>query len=197
MTIMTLSKIAQRLTTSAARLKGDAKGVAAVEFALIFPIMLALYLGSIEISGALQANKNIGKTASTVADLITQQDDITKAEFRAIAEIGEAMLFPYTETKPLVEVVGIRIDNSPTPKAIVEWSQRYNNGALSRPIPPGQEITIPANLLIPNTFLVRGSADLKYKPLVTWSTQSGGIMNMSETYYLRPRLSSTITCADC
>lgn len=194
---MAFSKLIQRFTIKFAHLKGDAKGVAAVEFALIFPVMLGLYLGSVEISGALQANKNVGKTASTVADLITQQDEISRSEIKAISEIGEALLFPYTETRPAITVVGIQVEDKPNPKAFVAWSKRYRNGSLSTPFAVGQEINIPARLKIRNSFLVRSTTALRYKPLVTWSTESDGLIRMNETYYLRPRLSAKIDCIDC
>jgi Flp pilus assembly protein TadG len=181
----------------AARFKRDAKGVAAVEFALVFPIMIALYLGSVEISGALQANKNVSKIASTVADLVTQQENVTKSEIKAIAEIGEAIMFPYTETAPEITLVGIRVEDKPNPRAIVAWSRRYMGGATSQPIAPGTEIEIPARLKIQDSFLVRGTADLSYKPVVTWSSKGEGVFSMDETYYLRPRLSAEVTCDDC
>ncbi|MGB7432830.1 MAG: TadE/TadG family type IV pilus assembly protein [Ahrensia sp.] len=194
---MTNKTLFSRLRTPFKRFTRDAKGVAAVEFALIFPVMLALYLGSVEISGGLQTNKNVGKTASMVGDLITQQEDITRAELTAIAEIGEALLFPYQETSPTITMVGIQIDNNPTAAARVAWSGRYRNGAFSRPLPVGQIVNIPSRLRIPGTFIVQSRTDLDYKPIVTWTTPSGGLINMDETYYLRPRLSDTVDCTDC
>lgn len=194
---MTNKTLFSRFGARCKRFTRDSKGVAAVEFALIFPVMLALYLGSVEISGALQANKNVGKTASMVGDLITQQETITRSELSAIAEIGEALLFPYQETSPTITMVGIQIDNDPTAVARAAWSGRYRNGAFSRPVPNGQIVNIPSRLRIPGTFLVQVRTDLDYKPIVTWTTESGGMINMDETYYLRPRLSDTVDCTDC
>jgi len=181
----------------AARFRRDGRGIAAVEFALVFPIMIGLYLGSVEISGALQANKNVGKIASTVSDLVTQQETVTKADIKAIAEIGEALMFPYTETKPTITLVGIRLEDAPNPRAYVAWSRRYKSGGTSQPLAPGTEIQIPARLRIQDSFLVRGTAELSYKPVVTWSSNGDGIFSLDETYYLRPRLSSEVTCSDC
>lgn len=194
---MTDKTLFSRLRGQISRFKRDGEGVAAVEFALIFPVMLALYLGSVEISGALQANKNVGKTASMVGDLITQQETITRSELSAIAEIGEALMFPYQETTPTITMVGIQIDNDATAAARVAWSGRYRNGSFSRPLPAGQIINIPSRLRIPGTFIVQARTDLDYKPIVTWTTESGGLINMDETYYLRPRLSDAVDCTDC
>jgi Flp pilus assembly protein TadG len=38
---------------------GDQKGVAAVEFALIFPVMMVLYLGSVELLQGISINRQV------------------------------------------------------------------------------------------------------------------------------------------
>lgn len=194
---MTKKPLLSRIRAHLTRFKHDGEGVAAVEFALIFPVMIALYLGSVEISGAFQTNKNVGKTSSMVGDLITQQDDITRNELQAIAEIGEALLFPYQETKPEITMTGIQIDNNAAATARVSWSQRYQNGSMSSPFATGQIVTIPSRLRIPGTFIIQSTTKLDYKPIVTWSTEGGGFINMNETFYLRPRLSDTVNCTNC
>lgn len=194
---MMTNTLFSRLRAPFKRLTRDSKGVAAVEFALIFPVMLALYLGSVEITGGVQTNKNVGKTAYMVGDLITQQETISRSDLSAIAQIGEALLFPYQETKPTITMVGIQIDNDPTAAARATWSGRYRDGTLSRPLSAGQIVNIPSRLRIPGTFLVQVRTDLDYKPIVTWTTESGGLINMDETYYLRPRLADAIVCTDC
>ncbi len=45
-------------------------GIAAVEFALILPVMLVLYLGGIEISQEVSVARLTSLTASTVANLV-------------------------------------------------------------------------------------------------------------------------------
>ena len=177
------------------RILADKRGVAAVEFALIFPIMIALYLGSVEISGALQANKSVGKIASSVGDLITQQEEVTTTDLRSIAEIGEAILFPYTMTRPTIEMVGIQLDGSAAGR--VAWARSYANGSLRAHLRANAIINVPARLRIPNTFIVKATAKLAYRPVVTWSTPDGGSINMEETYYLRPRISGTVDCTNC
>jgi Flp pilus assembly protein TadG len=64
---------ARKLLTTAGHFLGDRRGVAALEFALIAPTILLLYLGSIEVTMGLDVNKNLGRATSMVADLVTQQ----------------------------------------------------------------------------------------------------------------------------
>lgn len=180
-----------------ARLARDRRGVAAVEFAFVFPILLVLYMGSVEITDALAINKRVGKVASSVADLITQSDVTTRAELRSIAEIGEAILYPYRETSPVITMVGIRMDDTPTATARVAWSARYSGGGMSTPLQVGSVITVPASLRVQDSFVVMTETQLRYKPIVTYVSEGNGIINMGETFYLRPRLSAEVECPDC
>ena len=51
----------------------DRRGVAAVEFALIAPLLLSMYFVTMEVSQGIEANKKVGRVGSIVADLVTQQ----------------------------------------------------------------------------------------------------------------------------
>jgi len=53
-------------------LAADRTGTAAVEFALLFPIMLALFVGSYEVENLLLANLKVTAAAETAADLVAQ-----------------------------------------------------------------------------------------------------------------------------
>lgn len=177
-------------------------GAAAVEFALIVPIMLALYFGTLEISQGIEVNKKAGRGSSLVADLITQQAVITRAELDAIADLGEAAIAPYQRDRPSVEMVGIQITNDPVPRSLVVWSRKITGGAGARFLPVGSAIVIPPELMIRNTFIIKAGMKLNYYPVTTFVVQeelgngSKGIP-MGETYYLRPRTSPTVACPDC
>jgi Flp pilus assembly protein TadG len=176
-------------------------GAAAVEFALIVPIMLSLYFGTMEISQGVEVNKKAGRASSLIADLVTQQAVISRAEVIAVAGLAEATLQPYNRDTPVVEVVGIQISDEAVPKARVAWSQRVVNGAGNAFLPVGSNISIPSELMIRNTFIVRGGLSVNFYPVTTYTVEltapGGKGIEMGETYYLRPRTSPTVTCPDC
>ncbi|MGL4405771.1 MAG: TadE/TadG family type IV pilus assembly protein, partial [Notoacmeibacter sp.] len=144
-------------------------GAAAVEFALVVPIMLTLYFGTMEISQGVEVNKKAGRASSLVGDLVTQQAVITKAEIVAIAAIAKATMQPYSRAEPTVEVVGIQVTDEALPKAKVVWSQRVKNGSGASFLTVGDVISIPNELLIRNTFLVRGGLEIPYYPITTYT----------------------------
>lgn len=187
-------------------LVGNEKGVAAIEFAFIAPLLLSLYFVTMEVAQAVESNKKVGRAASMIADLITQQQTITKSEVDAIMEIGTSVLQPYNRTDPQFVVTAIEITDEDTPKVKVVWSRKMQSGTSSPDAAPGTITTVPDKLKIRDSFLIRVVTNLDYRPVITYSTeqkQTLGLMaafdsiSMSEKYHLRPRQSSTIPCGDC
>lgn len=182
------------------------RGVAAVEFAFIAPVLLSLYFVSMEVSQAIEVNKKVGRVGSMVADLITQQQVTNKSEVDAILKIGESILQPYNRTKGKIVVTAIQITDEDSPKVKVAWSRQLVNGSTSAGLAAGTTTTVPAKLKIRNTFLVRVESELSYAPVITWAAGQKQVLglaaafdgiSMSERYYLRPRMSPTVPCSDC
>ena len=184
----------------------DRTGVAALEFALIMSLLLALYLVTMEVAQAIEANKKVARVGSMVADLVTQMPAINKSELEGIMRIGEATLQPYNRSKPSIMVTAIEVDED-TPEALVVWSRKLVNGAFSTGLEEDDVITdLPPALRINGTFLVRVESSLAYRPVITWAASSKttlgltaafDVISMKETYHLRPRRSTDIPCDDC
>lgn len=188
------------------RAAADRKGVAAIEFAFIAPLLLTMYFVTMEIAPAIDANKKVGRAASMIADLVTQQQSISKSEVEAIMSIGEATLNPYSRTQLKVVITAIRISNDDVPTVKVAWSRKMVDGAFSQDAAKDSTTTVPETLRIKGSFLVRVETSLNYRPIITWTAsekQTTGLLaafdniNMKETYYLRPRMSATIDCSTC
>ena len=188
------------------RLAVDRRGVAALEFALIAPLLLSMYFLTMEVGQGIEANKKVGRAASMVADLVTQQQTTTKAELNAILDIGSALLQPYDRSKPTIIITAIEVTDETTPKVKVAWSRKMVNGAYSVDQAAGTITTIPDTLKIKGSFLVRVESSLQYYPVITWAAGDKGTLGltaafdkleMEEMYYLRPRMTQSISCSDC
>jgi Flp pilus assembly protein TadG len=187
-------------------LVSDRRGVAAIEFAFIAPLLLTMYFVTMEIAPAIDANKKVGRSASMIADLVTQQQTITKAEVEAIMAIGEATLNPYNRSKLKVIITAITITDETTPKVKVYWSRKMVNGAFSQDAVKDTITSVPDALKVKGSFLIRVETSLDYRPIITWTAsqkKTTGLMaafdkiSMKETYYLRPRMSNSIECPTC
>ncbi|MBZ9698024.1 pilus assembly protein [Mesorhizobium sp. ESP6-5] len=189
------------------RFWSNRRGVAAVEFALIAPILLVMYFMTMEASQAIETSKKVSRVGSMVADLVTQQPTIAKVDLDAIMKIGTLTLQPYNRSVPDITITAIQVTTDATPQVLVVWSRKVVNGVNGVGATAGTATTVPASLRVPGTFLVRVDSTLAYKPIISWTTDSqqklGFVetlakgMTMGETYYLRPRRSVTIPCSDC
>jgi Flp pilus assembly protein TadG len=197
---------ARSFGAAANRFARSRHGVAAVEFAFIAPVLLVLYFITVEVSHAIETNKKVGRAASMIADLITQQSEMSPGSLDAIMKIGKATLQPYDRSQLSIYTTGISISNDPTPQVTVAWSRKMVNGTTGIDVPEGSKTTVPDELKIPGTFLVRVQTTLDYRPIIAWTAdakQELGLMaafdniDMSEHYYLRPRMSNAISCNDC
>lgn len=188
------------------RFRRDRRGVAAIEFALVVPLMLIMYLGTIEMSAAVSINRKVSRIAATVSDLVTQQTEVSKADLEGIMEIGEALLFPYTSDKPVITITAINVNTSYPQGGKVAWARRVNKGTFDNGgVSKNSNTFVPTDLRIDGTFIVRVDASLDYVPIVHWlvgdtvgTKKNGvGVIAMSERYYMRPRLGAAINCTNC
>jgi hypothetical protein len=90
-----------------AQARQDQRGISAVEFALILPFMLTLYLGIVELSKGYMASQRMTLVARTLADLTAQQQqlqsggttNVTETIMTNIFAASNAIMAPYSTTK--------------------------------------------------------------------------------------------------
>ncbi|MGL4490594.1 MAG: TadE/TadG family type IV pilus assembly protein [Rhizobiaceae bacterium] len=201
--LLKVNRFFESVRKTSRRLSNDNRGVAAIEFAFIAPLLITLYLGTLEVSGALQMNKKVSRAASSTGDLIAQLDAnmVNKANVDAILRIGKAITQPYSLTQPKITVTGIKIDNLGSPK--ISWSRQVNDITFSKPYLAGAIVNVPAKVKIADTFLIKVEASIEYRTLTSWSIakasgQTYGKIDMSEVFFLRPRVApNDLPCLDC
>jgi Flp pilus assembly protein TadG len=107
-------KPAKSLYSKATHFARNSRGVAAVEFALIAPILLILFIGSAEVSLLISVDRKLSRTSSAIADLVAQESDYTtatkQAELKAIFGVTERIMYPYSDRIPCVVITVVRIE---------------------------------------------------------------------------------------
>lgn len=97
-------------------------GMAATEFALILPILIALFFGVVESSDALSANRRVNLAVNTLSDLAAQESKLYEAEaddlFRGVEQILGA-----DSDRVIIRLVSVVADKNGEP--VVHWS--YDN----------------------------------------------------------------------
>ena len=173
-----------KMVRCTARLLGDRRGVSAVEFAILAPVMLTLFLGSVEATQGIAANRKVELTAHTLADLSSQYTDITNADMSNILAAGSAILAPYP-TASLQEVVS-EISSNAQGVGTVVWSDTLGGTALT----VGATVSVPSALAVPNSYLMLAQVKYSYNP--TYGYVMTGAITLSDQSFMRPRESNSI-----
>ncbi len=178
-----------------ARMRRDTRGVAAVEFGFIVPIMFFLFVGTIEFSQALTVDRRLTLAASSTADLIARAPNsgLTPEQVDRDLRIVEQLIAPYEIQRLYVKVMSIIAAGTPgNPNVLiytVDWSRDNNAGT---PHPRGEQYhEIPEGLLVAGESVIVSEATYNYTPLIfNYFIESA--FNMTERFFLKPRNSSCV-----
>ncbi len=164
-------------------LRHGSEAVAAVEFALILPALLVLYMGAIEVSQIISIDRKIAAATSALGDLVAQSDeqldeDVLEDFFKA----AELILtpFPADNLKQLVTLVYVNEDGDTE----VVWSVGYNGAA---PKEENSTYTLPAEIIAiaSETYVVVAESQLEYEP---WGGYvMPGSFNLYKQFFHMPR----------
>ncbi|NBN64667.1 pilus assembly protein [Microvirga tunisiensis] len=173
--------------------KSDKRGVAAVEFALLLPMLLIILIGMAETTEALNFKRKLGQTASSLADLVSQAESISRAEISDLNVATKWIMDPFPTTGITTVTASVQFDA--TGKARVAWSVDEKGGTpwATGSTPP---VAIPAGLNRPNTTtivsLVKGTYTPMFAGLVTNIFPRAGTIPMEDIFFLRPRFTEAV-----
>ncbi len=177
------------------RVKTDSRGVAAVEFAMIVPIMFFLFVGAVEFSQALTVDRRVTQAASSTADLVARapSQGMTQTQVGNELRIIEQLIEPYDLNALTVNIISVRAVAVPgNPAAVtyvVDWSQSNRGGdPYSR---NSLYAGIPAGLLVAGESVIVAEAAYNYTPLIfNYFIESA--FSLEEKFYLKPRNASCV-----
>ena len=177
-------------------LRQDVRGVGAVEFALIAPLLLSLYITSFELTIGLSMSKRVTRTASTIADLVTQQQtSVTTDYLGTMVGVTNAIFTPYSPQNLVMKITGVAVDSAGN--ATAAWSWDKTGG---KPYNAGSSVTVPSDMRTPDTFLVRAEVSVTHQLFMFMP----GIMpdrlqtiTMSREFFYRVRVGSKLDCTGC
>jgi Flp pilus assembly protein TadG len=169
------------------RLVNDRRAVSAVEFALVLPVMLTIYIGGNQVSQALTAGREVDHVASTMGDLVAQSKTLSNSDMTNILNAAASVMAPFPTSLLRIKVSGVTFNASTV--ATVTWSDQFQDTALT--VGSTVTSTIPTALQLPSTFLVIAEVHYAYTPSMGYVLT--GTFDLTQKLYFYPRDSSTIT----
>ncbi|SHF42858.1 TadE/TadG family type IV pilus assembly protein [Devosia limi] len=150
-------------------------GVAAVEFAMIAPIMLLVYLGSMEGSALLTMDRRIQTISNSVGDLVARgKDRVSMSEIDDYFTAARIIMAPYSTSGLVQRVVSVQVDKDG--KGVVRWSR---DSGKAVPYAKGTSYALPAEItdIAREGFVIVAEATMPYTPL------TGLVFNQQYTLY--------------
>ncbi|MFM9975420.1 MAG: TadE/TadG family type IV pilus assembly protein [Beijerinckiaceae bacterium] len=178
----------------------DNKGVAAIEFAFIVPIMFSFYFMLNETANGMRASRKVTMVARIMADLSSRPANVSDAELNDIFSAGTPIMAPFDTSTGGYRITSIRFNGAVPPVGYVDWSRVSGTGfsehprctpsqtVPGNPLPP---IAIPTGLQTANTSLILAEVAIPYTPSVGWNIT--GVINLRDQLYMRPRNSAFVT----
>ncbi|EJW10941.1 hypothetical protein A33M_3682 [Rhodovulum sp. PH10] len=183
-----------------ARFAGNESGVSAVEFALILPIMITLYLGSVEVTEAVSIDRKVTLIAHTVADLTARENKMSKvtdtpsdSDLLTVLDASTAVVSPFKVSPLKVTLTLVQIDRSG--RATVAWSKSLSGGSslgagdrsgtVTSSIPTAIIGTCTSDTAPSPCTVVWGEASYTYTPAIGYVIT--GPMTLKDSQFLKPR----------
>lgn len=118
-----------RMTATKGRLGRFARasaGLAAVEFALILPVMVVFFFGMLEASDLFTVNRRLANAANSLVDLAAHEPTITHDQLDDMI-IGVTRILEPTDTSTVVmRVISIRKGSDVNDEPRVHWSRDHD-----------------------------------------------------------------------
>jgi Flp pilus assembly protein TadG len=160
------------------------RGMAAVEFAFVLPILLTMLLGLVELSQALSLRADITNMSSTASDLIAQESSVTSSDLTNVFNALSAMIFPFNSGPSTITITSV-IDGGTGHPPKVAWSCTQGGTAETKGSAPST--TLPTGLITAGdgTSVIWSKVTYAYNSPISYFLV--GTKNWTNNFYLKPR----------
>lgn len=171
-----------KLIQSLRRFARENKGVAALEFAIIAPLlMVPLLLGSVDLIDVMGANKRAQNAAASLADVVARDTEISNSELASLWRGLDVLMYPNAAGSMEIRISSISIVNAST--AQVVWSEGHG-GMSARTA--NSTVSLDSRMMNVGTSVIMVESVYKYDAPLGFLFQSQ--VRMTHDAYRRSRL---------
>ena len=163
------------------RFRGSERGVTVIEFAMVLPVMIILFIGLVEFSEAFTISRKLATAATTVSDLVAQETSISCADLDKIKLAADEIVKPYGPMNLVIVSVVADAENNTS----VAWSRPAGTATYTLP---------ETGLTDANSSLIVAEASYNFTPTIGHFL---GTFPITGRAFFRPRMSSSVTKTGC
>lgn len=156
-------------------------GHAALEFAILAPMMIFLLFGSVDLLDMLQANRRVQNAAASLADVVARDTEVSDDEIAGLWEALDVLMFPNASTGMQVRVTSVNVIDAGTARVV--WSEGY--GGMSA-LSVDATVSLPAAMMQPGTSVIMAETIYPYTSPLGFLI--GGAVDFRHEAYRRSRL---------
>jgi Flp pilus assembly protein TadG len=187
-----MQRIVSRAANIGARFVASTRGVAAIEFAMIVPVLLIIFLATFDGGRAIAVYMKVRAATYALAAITNQYSSVQSSDMTGIVGATSVVLAPYPSNSTVVTISQLSMTN--TGKVTVSWSYSLNGTARTQ----GVTVTVPSNLTPANNatcssfpcYLILAEVSYTYKPIFGYFT--AGNVALSDNLYVTPRNSACV-----
>ena len=177
----------------------DDKGLAAIELALILPVMLMLMSLVVFGGQAYGVQRKVTMAATTVANIFAQANNIntstiTAPELNQILAYPNVILYPYNASgaKVVVSQLLVTVNSNGTATGTVQVSCANANGTVR---PKNQQVSVDPSIAAAfsgssSNYVVLGEVSYPFQATGIWF--SVGVLTLHDSIIMIPRVASPI-----
>lgn len=160
-----LNRAAHSLRHAARSIVRDRRGVAAVEFAYIAPVLLIMLMGTFELARGVSIDRRLNSVSAMASEIIAREDSITPADLDKVAAAMKHVMEPYDDDSLIIRLIGVRANSNDANNTKVEWSYEFSSNGSSVPYTQCQAYTLDPGLVSKGGSVIVAEVGYTYAPV--------------------------------
>lgn len=166
-------------------------GMAAVEFGLLAPVLLLMFIGTIEIPTAVSLDRRVALVAASTADLIARDKTIANnSAMNDKMKLITHLMQPFDSTRLKLSIYQVTADPANASDTKVSWSYGFQGGSAPAKC-GGPPEALPAGLLAAGASVIVVKAEYDYEPIFISHYLDSGL-TLTDKATMSPRNSCVV-----
>jgi len=170
------------------RFIASTRAVAAIEFSIVLPVLMLIFLGTFDAGRAIAIYMKIRSATFTIDAITNQYTSVQDSDLQSITGAAAVILAPYSSTPAVVTVTQVKVTSAN--HGIVSWSYSLGGSARSR----GAAVTTPGSLGTCGSYpcyLILGEMSYPYTPMFGFFTSVANF-TLADSLFATPRSSKCV-----